>query len=100
VKLLTGGARDLPARQQTLRSTIDWSYNLLNGANQTLFARVAVFVGGYTLEAADRVCNADGTVEDTLDELAGLLDQSLLRDVEGRMVNRASCCWRRFASTR
>jgi non-specific serine/threonine protein kinase len=53
--LLTGGPRDLPARQQTLRATIDWSYNLLDSWEQTLFAQLAVFVGGCTLEAAEAV---------------------------------------------
>jgi predicted ATPase len=54
--LLTGGARDLPPRQQTLRNTIDWSHGLLDAAEQQLFARLAVFVGGWTLEAAEAVC--------------------------------------------
>jgi LuxR family maltose regulon positive regulatory protein len=54
---LTGQARDLAVRQQTLRATIEWSYNLLTGAEQTLFARLAVFVGGFTLEAAEAVCS-------------------------------------------
>ena len=53
LKLLTGGARDLPARQQTLRNTIDWSYDLLDAGEQALFARLGVFVGGCTLEAAE-----------------------------------------------
>ena len=58
--LLTGGPRDMPARQQTLRATIDWSYGLLGPDEQTLFARLAVFVGGCTLEAAEAVCGGDG----------------------------------------
>src|SRR6185503_430678 len=50
--LLTGGRRDLPARQQTLRSAIDWSYDLLSQAEQRLFRRLSIFSGGFTLEAA------------------------------------------------
>ena len=53
---LTSGARDLPARQQTLRKTIVWSYNLLNEEEQILFRRLAVFVGGWTVDAAEAVC--------------------------------------------
>jgi predicted ATPase/class 3 adenylate cyclase len=78
--LLTGGPRDLPARQQTLRNTIDWSYHLLNAGEQTLFRRLGVFVGGWTLEAAAAVCNAEGDLSlAVLDGLAALVDQSLLR---------------------
>jgi len=81
LKLLTGGARDLAARQQTLRNTIDWSYNLLDRGVQRLFARLAVFVGGCTLHAVETVCNAAGDLSmDTLDGLAALLDQSMLRE--------------------
>ena len=66
LNLLTGGARDLPARQQTLRQTIDWSYNLLSEPEKVLFARLAVFVGGWTLEALEAVCNAEGDLGDAL----------------------------------
>ena len=75
--LLTGGARDAPERQQTLRGTIDWSYQLLRPEEQRLFARLAVFVGGAPLEAAEAVCAEDGT--GVLDGLAALADESLLR---------------------
>jgi predicted ATPase/transcriptional regulator with XRE-family HTH domain len=75
--LLTGGARDLPARQQTMRATIAWSYDLLRPAEQSLFRRLAVFAGGWTLEAAEAV-GADGAGE-VLDRLDALLSQSLLR---------------------
>jgi predicted ATPase len=65
--LLTGGARDAPARQQTMRATIDWSYHLLDGGEQMLFARLGVFVGGWTL-AAEAVGTVDGDLPiDVLD---------------------------------
>jgi predicted ATPase/class 3 adenylate cyclase len=70
--LLKGG-RDVDPRQQTLRATIQWSYDLLTAEEQTLFARLAVFTGGCTLEAAEVVCDADP------ETLASLLDKSLLR---------------------
>jgi predicted ATPase len=84
--LLTGGARDLPARQQTLRSTIAWSYDLLGDDERALFARLAVFVGGFTAEAAEAVCGDYGQLEPPtllLDRLAALVDQNLLRPLEG-----------------
>ena len=71
--LLTGGARDLPERQRTLRATIDWSYDLLTEEEQRVFRGLGVFVGGCTLEAAEEVAGAD------LDTLESLLDKSLLR---------------------
>jgi len=70
--LLVGGPRDLAERQRTLRATIDWSYQLLTSDERTLFARLAVFVGGCTLEAADAVCDA------SLEALDTLVDSSLL----------------------
>jgi predicted ATPase/transcriptional regulator with XRE-family HTH domain/Tfp pilus assembly protein PilF len=82
--LLTIGARDLPVRQQTLRNTIDWSYQLLDVGQQRLFARVGVFVGGCTLAAAEAVCTAAGDLaSDALDGLAALVDQSLVRQDKG-----------------
>ena len=81
--LLTSGVRDLPTRQQTLRSTIDWSYGLLDEWGQTLFRRLSVFVGSCTLEAAEAVCNlANDLGMDVLDGLAALLDNSLLWQAE------------------
>ena len=71
--LLTGGARDAPERQRTLRATIEWSYELLTDEEKLLFARLAVFRGGCTLEAAEEV------VEANLDALQSLVDKSLLR---------------------
>src|SRR5262249_47481827 len=83
-KLLSGGARDAPARQQTMRATIDWSYHLLDKGEQRLFARLGVFVGGWTLEAAEAVCNADGDLGlDVFDRLAALLNKSLLKQQAG-----------------
>lgn len=74
--LLTGGPRDLPARQQTLRSTIAWSIDLLPDRAQQVFARLAVFPAGATLEAVERVCRAD------LDTLATLVDDHVVRRLD------------------
>jgi predicted ATPase/class 3 adenylate cyclase/Tfp pilus assembly protein PilF len=71
--LLAGGSRSAPERQRTLRATIAWSHDLLTAAEQELFARLAVFAGGCTLEAAEDVCGADVEV------IASLVDKSLLR---------------------
>jgi predicted ATPase/transcriptional regulator with XRE-family HTH domain len=97
--ILTGGSRDLPARQQTLRATIDWSYDLLTGAEQQMFRRLAVFVGGCTLEAVEAVLidqhEATNDVDrtrafqpaalDILDGLTALMDKSLIQqsDTDG-----------------
>jgi predicted ATPase/transcriptional regulator with XRE-family HTH domain len=103
--LLTGGARDLPERQQTIRRTIDWSYQLLTEAEQTLFRRLGIFIGGCTLAAAEAVCGDTETSEQAreapvqhhartvspdqrvavpvLDALAALVDKSLLRQIQG-----------------
>lgn len=79
--LLTGGARDLPARQRTLRATIDWSYSLLSTEEQTLFAQLAVFAGGCTIEAIDAICNPAGDL-DVLEAVESLIEKSLLRQDE------------------
>ena len=83
LKALTGGARDLPARQQTIRGTIDWSYNLLDEGEKTLFARLGIFVGGWTLEAAEAVCGESLPME-VFDGLESLTDKSLIRQTEGQ----------------
>ncbi|PZR97268.1 MAG: hypothetical protein DLM69_09890 [Candidatus Chloroheliales bacterium] len=82
LQMLTGGARNLPARQQTLRNLIDWSYNLLEGSDKALFARLAVFMGGCTIEAVEAVCNAD-TGLDVLGGMESLVEKSLLRQTDG-----------------
>ncbi|MDQ3929496.1 MAG: adenylate/guanylate cyclase domain-containing protein, partial [Chloroflexota bacterium] len=108
LKLLVGGARDLPARQQTLRGAIEWSYDLLDSSEQAIFRRLAVFAGGFTLEAAEAVVSgqelditswvdesqtlplplpAPGPLSapdvDVLDGISSLMNKSLLRQVEG-----------------
>jgi predicted ATPase len=89
--LLTSGACDLPLRQQTLRKTIDWSYGLLGAAEQTLFRRLSVFVGGWALEAAEAVSKDRGVELQSpgtpppapvFDLLAALVDKSLVRRLE------------------
>ena len=89
--LLTGGVQDLPARQQTIRQTIDWSYNLLNEREQTLFRRLGIFVGGCSLDAIEEVCSKlkgsqtrlrSAPEISALDSAVALVDQSLLRQIE------------------
>lgn len=76
---LTGGQRDLPTRHQTLRDMLAWSYNLLEEAEKRLFRRLAVFLGGFSLEAVEAVCNAGSDLGlDVLDGIASLLDKSLV----------------------
>src|SRR5437660_3956489 len=83
LQLLTGGARDLPTRQQTLRGAIDWSYDLLNAAEQKLFRRLSVFVGGCNLEGVEAVCDTKSDLDlDLLDGMASMVDKSLLQQVE------------------
>jgi predicted ATPase/class 3 adenylate cyclase/DNA-binding CsgD family transcriptional regulator len=87
--VLTGGPHDVPARQQTLRNTIAWSYNLLEDQEQRLFRRLAVFVGGCTLEAIEAVCVARETSNPTmsmLDSVASLIDKSILQQTEQEAV--------------
>jgi predicted ATPase/class 3 adenylate cyclase len=84
LKILTGGARNLPERQRTLRNAIEWSYELLDEGEKLLFSRLGVFSGGATLEAIEAVCDArEDLPTDVFDSVSSLLDQSLLRQEEG-----------------
>jgi predicted ATPase/DNA-binding winged helix-turn-helix (wHTH) protein len=83
LQLLTGGARDLPQRQQTLRATIDWSYDLLSAAEQKLFRRLSVFAGGCNLESVEAVCDTKGDLAlDLLEGTSSMVDKSLVQRVE------------------
>lgn len=80
LRMLTDGARDLPARHQTLRGAMDWSYNLLDVGEKKLFARLAVFVGGCTAEAAEAICNTGQDLPmPAADGLISLLNKSMLQ---------------------
>jgi predicted ATPase/DNA-binding CsgD family transcriptional regulator len=79
LRLLSGNSRSAPTRQQTLKATLDWSYNLLSGPEQAAFRRLAVFSGGWSLEAAEAVCHGDGLPEtEVLELLTQLVDKSLV----------------------
>lgn len=82
LKLLTGGTRELPERQRTMRDTIRWSYDLLADDEKNVFARLAVFAGGFSVEAAEAVCEASDSGQtprtEVLDSLSALIDCSLL----------------------
>jgi predicted ATPase len=82
LQLLTGGARDLPQRQQTLRAAMDWSYDLLSAPEQKLFRRLSVFVG-CNLEGVEAVCDTKGDLDlDLLDGMASMVDKSLVQQIE------------------
>jgi predicted ATPase/DNA-binding SARP family transcriptional activator len=96
LQLVAGKDRDVPARQQTLRNTIDWSYNLLNESERALFRRMAAFQGGRTLRAIQSVCSEAGATSsisnpssvppmniDLLDDVESLISKSLLQQMEG-----------------
>src|SRR5690606_22119336 len=78
---LAAGARDAPPRQRTLRDSIEWSTNLLDEGEKRLFARLAVFRGGCSLEAIEAVCG-EGLATDLFDPLASLVDKSLVQQKE------------------
>jgi non-specific serine/threonine protein kinase len=81
--MLTGGPRDAPARQQTIAATLDWSYGLLSPMEQTLFRRLAVFAGAFTLDAAHAVASSGWDADlPIVDGVAALVDHSLLRRVD------------------
>lgn len=83
LKLLTGGAKDLPARQQTMRGAIEWSYDLLGENEQIFFRRLAVFAGGFTIDAAERVVSIGETSNiDVLNAITSLVENSLLVQTE------------------
>jgi len=83
LQLLKGGARDLPARQQTLRGAIDWSHDLLTEPERKLFRRLSVFTGGCTLEAVEAVCNTQSDLgADVLDGMTTMVDESLVQRME------------------
>ncbi|MGF0243389.1 ATP-binding protein [Rhodococcus erythropolis] len=76
--LLTSGGRDVPSRQQTLRLSIDWSYDLCSPREQRLWARLSVFSGGFDLDAAEGVCGQDMSSTEVLDLVTALVDKSML----------------------
>ena len=78
LQVLVGGPRDLPARQQTMRAAIAWSYDALDAGEQALFRRLSIFVGGATLDAVEAINTADGIAAGVLEGLAALVDKSLL----------------------
>ena len=83
LQLLTGGPRDLPQRQQTLRNAIDWSHDLLNEAERKLFRRLSAFIGGCTLEGAEAVCNTTQDLGiDIFEGLSSLVDKNLIQRVD------------------
>jgi predicted ATPase len=83
LQLVTGGARDLPRRKQTLRAAMDWSYDLLSPVEQKLFRRLSVFAGGCTLEGVEAVCDTKSDLSlDLLEGMASMVDKSLVQPIE------------------
>ncbi|MDP9494811.1 MAG: NB-ARC domain-containing protein, partial [Actinomycetota bacterium] len=81
--LLSGTLRDMPPHQQTLETTLDWSYDFLSGAERLLFKRLSIFSGGFTLEAAEQVCSGDQVVDEHVVNLLGRLVETSLVMVGG-----------------
>ncbi len=84
LQILTSRTMDLPVRQQTMRDTIAWSYDLLGERGKTLFRRLAVFAGGFTIEAAEVICGEDDGGTEVLDELESLVGDNLLQKTDDR----------------
>jgi predicted ATPase/DNA-binding XRE family transcriptional regulator len=90
LRILAASVRDIPERQHTMRATIEWSYSLLTPAQQRLFARLAVFAGGWTLEAAEAISAEDDLGVDVLDGLQALVDHSVVQVVRVPLTDRAA----------
>lgn len=84
--MLVGGARDLPVRQQTLRNTLDWSYDLLDETERSLLRRLCVFIGGFTLDAAIQVCNFEIAGEETRTVQAGVITQDQILSLQRKSL--------------
>ena len=98
--LLVHGARDLPARQQTMRAAIAWSYDLLAPEEQSVFRRLSVFAGGFTLESAEAVMTAEGDLAfDPLDAVSSLVEKSLLREDDAARSPPVSSCSKRCVNS-
>ena len=81
LEILSQGPRDAPARQRTLRATIDWSYQLLNASEKVLFSRLGIFGGGWSLDAMEAICTED-LPDDVFNLLASLIDKNLIQQIE------------------
>jgi predicted ATPase len=82
LRMLVGGSRDLPARQQTLRQAIEWSYDLLDDLEKNLFGILGTFMGSFALDEIERVRGSDASDVDILDVLTALVEKSLVRSVD------------------
>ena len=100
-RLLTGGSRTAVRRQQTLRASVDWSHALLTEPERVLFRRLAVFMGGFDLDAAEvSAAVATWSAYQVLDQLASACRQIARRCRKTRRTQRDTDCWKRYASTR